>query len=73
MSSVPMEVLEQRAAETRLRLRQTAADLRVKLAHTRAEMDVELQARRHFTAFSLAASALALLTGYALTGMFVSR
>ncbi len=73
MSTVPMDILEQRAAETRLRLRQTAADLRVKLAQARGEMDVQFQARRHFAAFSLAASALALLTGYTFTGMFVRR
>ena len=73
MSTAPLDVLEQRAAETRWRLRQTAADLRVKLAHARDEMDVGLQARRHFTAFSLTASVLALLAGYAFTGMFVRR
>lgn len=73
MSTVPLDVLEQRAAETRRRLHQTASDLRAKVASVRQELDPELQARRHFAAFSLTTSVLALLTGWAVTSMFVRR
>jgi cytolysin (calcineurin-like family phosphatase) len=73
--NLPLDVLEQRAAEQRNRIHQSVDDLKqLKTSVTenvRETLDVNRQARQHFWTAAGAASLVALVFGYALAGVFV--
>ena len=67
-NELPVQVLEERAAEQRRQLHNDVADLRSTL---REQLDVNKQAREHFVPLSGAAALLGLILGYGLTSIFV--
>lgn len=73
MSAEPVENLELRAVEQRNRLHQTTSELKEKIAETREQLDPMRNVREHFAGVAAAASALALLVGYGVAGMFTRR
>lgn len=73
MSAEPVENLELRAVEQRNRLHQATSELKGKIAETREQLDPARNVRKHFAGVAAAASALALLVGYGVAGMFTRR
>lgn len=73
--NVPLDVLEQRAAEQRTKIHQSVDDLRqLKTSVTenvREKLDVKRHARQHFWVAAGAASLVALVFGYGLASVFV--
>lgn len=73
--NIPLDVLEQRAAEQRNKIHQSVDDLRqLKTGVTenvREKLDVKRQARQHFWTATGAVSLVALVFGYGLAGVFV--
>ena len=73
-SHMPAEVLEQRAAEQRERIDHSITELKSSVRDSIHErLDVESYARSHLWPVAGAASLLALLMGYGITGMFTRR
>jgi len=78
---MPAEVLEQRAAEERLRIHECVSGLRSSLTdmktsveeNIREHLDASRFARRHLWQTAAGASALALFLGYGIAGMFTRR
>jgi len=70
MTTMPIESLELRAYEQRQHLHERAAELKHKVEEKRYDLSVENQARVHFRNVAVSACALALLSGYVLTGLF---
>ncbi len=72
---VPLDILEQRAAEQRKRIHQSVDDLKqLKTSVTenvREKLDVKRQAREHFWPAAGVAGLVAVVFGYALAGIFV--
>lgn len=72
---VPLDALEQRAAEQRNRIHQSVGDLKeLKTnveANVREKLDVKRQAREHFWPAAGVVSLVALVFGYGLAGVFV--
>ena len=72
---VPLDVLQQRAAEQRNKIHQSVDELKqLKTSVTenvREKLDLQRQARRHFWTAAGAASLVALVFGYGLAGVFV--
>ena len=73
MTSEPVDNLESRATEQRQHLHERATELKAKLEVTRENLSLTNQSRQHFGPAALIVSAVGLLAGYALTGMFTSR
>jgi hypothetical protein len=73
MSSLPIENLELRALEQRNHLHERAAELKTRIRATRESLDILEIARRHFVGAGLAVSAVGLLAGYAVGGLFAKR
>jgi len=73
--NLPLDVLEQRAAEQRKTIHQSVNDLKQLktsvTANVREKLDVNRQARQHFWAAAGTASLVALVFGYGLAGVFV--
>lgn len=70
MSTMPFENLELRAYEQRQQLHDRASELKHKVEETRYDLSLENQTRLHFRNVALSACALALLSGYVVTGLF---
>ena len=72
---VPLDILEQRAAEQRQRIHQSVDDLKQLktsvTANVREKLDVKRQARLHFWGATGVVSVVALVFGYSLAGIFV--
>ncbi len=72
---IPLDVLEQQAAEQRKRIHQSVDDLKELktsvTANVRETLDPKRQAREHFWAATGVASLVALVLGYGLAGVFV--
>ena len=64
---MPVDVLEQRAADQRRQLHNTVVELKASLRET---LDVRRNAREHLLPISAAAAALGLLLGYGITAIF---
>ena len=64
---LPSEVLEQRAAEQRVRLHNSVVELR---STVRERLDMKRTAREHFGAVASVASLAMLLLGYGIAGFF---
>ena len=73
MSALPLENLELRALEERNRLHQRATELKTKIKDTREKLDPRKNAREHFIALAIVASALGLISGYAAAGLLVGE
>lgn len=73
MSPEPVENLELRAVEQRNRLHDATSELKSKIAETRERLDPRKNLRVHFIAIAAGVTALALLAGYAVAGMFTRR
>ncbi len=69
-SSIPYELMEQRAAEQRRQLHNTVAELRSTLAE---RLDVKRNARQYLAPASGVAAVLGLALGYVLTGIFAGE
>jgi hypothetical protein len=68
------EVLEQRAAEQRLRIHDSVDELKSSLRETvREHLDVENYARTYIWRFVAVAAGIALISGYGTAGMFTRR
>lgn len=73
-SSLPPEVLEQRAAEQRRRLHESVAELKSTVqTEVRERLDVSRYAREYFWEAAGTASVLGLILGYSFAGMFTRR
>jgi hypothetical protein len=70
MSTMPIQDLELRAYEQRQHLHDRAAELKHKVEEKRYDLSIENQARVHFRNVAVSACALALLSGYVITGLF---
>lgn len=73
MTVLPVENLELRAMEQRTQLHERATELKSKLEVTRENLSLTNQSRQHFAPAAVVASAVGLIAGYALTGIFTSR
>ena len=73
MSPEPVENLELRAVEQRNRLHDATSELKGKIAETRQRLDPRRNVREHFIAVAAGVTAVALLAGYAVAGMFTRR
>jgi hypothetical protein len=73
MSPQAVEDLELRAIEQRNRLHHTTAELKWKITATREQLDPAKNVREHFIAVAAGVSAVALLVGYGIAGMFTRR
>jgi hypothetical protein len=73
MSPQAVEDLELRAIEQRNRLHHTTAELKGKITATREQLDPAKNVREHFIAVAAGVSAVALLVGYGIAGMFTRR
>ena len=73
MTVEPVENLELRAMEQRKHLHERATELKSKIDVTRENLSITKQSREHFAPAALIVSAVGLLAGYALTGIFTSR
>lgn len=69
-SSMPVEVLEERAADQRRQLHNTVVELKSSL---RESLDIQRAAREYLLPAAGVAAFLGLLIGYGLTGMFTRR
>ncbi len=69
-SSMPVEVLEERAADQRRQLHNTVVELKSSL---RESLDIRRTAREYLLPAAGAAAFLGLLLGYGLAGMFTRR
>jgi hypothetical protein len=69
-SSMPVEILEERAADQRRQLHNTVVELRSSL---RESLDIRRTAREYLLPAAGAAALFGLLLGYGLTGMFTRR
>jgi hypothetical protein len=67
-NTLPVQVLEERAAEQRRQIHNDVADLRSTL---KEQLDINKQVREHILPLSGAAAVLGLLLGYGLTSIFV--
>jgi hypothetical protein len=68
------DVLEQRAAEQRQRIHNSVDELKSSLRETvREHLDLENYARTYIWRFVAAASAITLISGYGIAGMFTRR
>jgi len=80
-SHFPAEVLEQRAAEQRRRLRNSVSDFRSSLSglksaveqNVRERLDPNRLARRHMWRLAAGASLIALVAGHGIAGFFTRR
>jgi len=73
-SQLPAEILEQRAAEQRQRIHQSVDELKSSLRETvREHLDVKNYARTHIWRLIAVTSAVALVSGYNVAGMFTRR
>jgi ElaB/YqjD/DUF883 family membrane-anchored ribosome-binding protein len=73
-SSIPAEVLEQRAAEQRRRLHNSVSELRSSVAETVKEtLDAKKYLREYAGPATATAAAVGLLMGYAVAGVFTRR
>ena len=80
-SHFPSEVLAQRAAEQRHRLHNSLSEVRSSVAdlkssveeNVRKRLDVNRFARPHLWGLATAASAIALIAGYGIAGVFTRR
>ena len=73
-STVPAEILEQRAAEQRRALHNDVRQLRsVVEAEVRERIDVRRNVARYFGPIAAASALIALSLGYSLTGIFTDR
>lgn len=71
---LPAEILEQRAAEQRQRIHESVGELKSSLRETvRESLDVEGFARTRIWRFVTVVSAVALISGYGIAGMFSRR
>lgn len=74
-NEIPLEQLEQRAAAERGKLHRSVEELKQLKTNAqetvREKLDVRRQAREHFWTITGAASLLALVFGYSMTGVFV--
>ena len=66
---LPVDVLEQRAAEQRQRLHNSVTELR---GTVRQRLDVRRNARENFWPVASVVSLIALLLGYGMTGFFTA-
>jgi hypothetical protein len=73
MSDQPVQDLELRAVEQRNRLHHTTSELKGKITATREQLDPAKNVREHFAGVAAGVSALALLVGYGVAGMFTRR
>ena len=73
MSPEPVENLELRAVEQRNRLHHATSELKDKIVETRERLDPRKNIREHFVTVAAGVSALALLAGYGIAGMFTRR
>lgn len=77
MSTPSVDKLELRALEERNRLHQTATELRTeletKINDAREKLDIRNQVRKHFAGSAVLVSAIALLCGYGVAGVFTSE
>jgi hypothetical protein len=73
MTLLPVENLELRATEQRHHLHERATELKSKIDETREHLSITKQSRENFGPAALIVSAVGLLAGYTLTGMFTSR
>ena len=71
--SQPVENLHLRAIEQRNQLHQTTAELKAKITETRERFDVQRNLRVHFTAATVLAAAIGLLSGFGFGGMLTRR
>jgi hypothetical protein len=69
-ASMPVDVLEERAADQRRQLHNTVVELKSSL---RESLDIRRNAREYLLPAAGAAALLALLLGYGLTGIFTRR
>lgn len=73
-NGIPIEILEQRAAEQRTKIHESVEELKqLKTSvqkNVRETLDIKRQAREHFWAAAGAASIVALVFGYGLAGVF---
>jgi hypothetical protein len=69
-NSMPVEVLEERAADQRRQLHNTVVELKSSL---RESLDIRRNAREYLLPAAGAAAFFGLLLGYGLTGMFTRR
>lgn len=69
-SSMPVEVLEERAADQRRQLHNTVVELKSSL---RESLDIRRNAREYLLPAAGAAACLGLLLGYGMTGIFTRR
>jgi hypothetical protein len=73
-SSIPAEVLEQRAAEQRRRLHNSVSELRSSVNETvRDKLDPKKYLREYAGPAAAVAAIAGLLLGYSMTGMFTRR
>lgn len=73
MAIEQVENLELRAVEQRNVLHHTTAELKAKISATRDQFDVSRNLRRHFVGIAGAVTAIGLLAGYGIGGMFTRR
>jgi hypothetical protein len=72
-SSIPAEVLEQRAAEQRRRLHNSVSELRSSVTETVKErLDAKRYVREYIGPATASAAVVGLLAGYAVIGMFTT-
>jgi hypothetical protein len=70
MSTAPTHDLHLRALEERAQLHRSVCEVRNKLLDIRGKLRFAKQAREHFTAFSISAAFVGLVSGYACAGLF---
>ena len=72
-SSIPVDVLEKRAADQRRQLHNSVAELRQTVRQTvREKLDVKAHAREYIWPAAGAMAFLGLILGYAFAGMFTT-
>jgi hypothetical protein len=69
--NVPIEILQAKADEQRKQLHRTVTELRASVQSTTEKFDVKRQVRQHFGVVAIAASVVALVTGYNFAGVFM--
>jgi ElaB/YqjD/DUF883 family membrane-anchored ribosome-binding protein len=77
----PAELLEQRAAEQRLRIHASVGELKSSLIelkssvqeNIRERLDMKSYARQHFRGVAVGAAAFAIVLGYGIAGIFTRK